>query len=580
VRPSSGVVARVASLAALAAALACALAVSALALARRFETPFVDDWRLLDEMNRMPFLSWLFSSQNGHRVPVTLLLLYLDQTFAHGRMLTLMLAMLAEAWITAALAAIRLERSRDVSPALRRILIAFTTSVLFLAGSASDFHWGTNQGSVWTMMWLFVALFAFDSARARGGGRADLRFVGVAAASALLAAFGHAMGFAAWASLLVMWALARMPASAAVLLGASALAGLALHRLGPSVAGALTPGTQLAVLAAHPGEAILFVCAFVGSPLGWILRGMELVELSANLEAARTAGAVALAGLLVILGLAWRRRGSSLSGIALVGVGLMVFTLAGAVLVASARLGSLGPRDAVSPRFLGWAFLFWIGGAWALGGLAERRAARAALASLMCALPIAMLPALADAHARHQKHLENAARTSLLLLLGHHPGGLVDFPGWLSYERLELIARVAKRLAETRRSPFDDPRYGLGGSSFAERFAPSDGPPCGRLLRVEWFSPDGKLAAVAGDLAAQTSRVTTIVAVDPRGNVCGLGEERPPLPRAPRDRRWLAMLGGIVPGERHMLWAILPDGRTACSLGSIGWSPRARAPEP
>jgi hypothetical protein len=149
----------------------------------------------------------------------------------------------------------------------------------------------------------------------------------------------------------------------------------------------------------------------------------------------------------------------------------------------------------------------------------------------------------------------------------------------------ELIERVTTKLAALRRSPFDDARYGLAGSRFAERFVLSGEAPCGRQPRIWWRSRDGAQAGVVGALDAGAGATSYVVLVDAQDVVRGLGEERRAARGAGPGRRWSAMIAGVAAGERYAAWAVLHDGRSVCPLGVVLAPPDAprapaRAPSP
>jgi hypothetical protein len=238
------------------------------------------------------------------------------------------------------------------------------------------------------------------------------------------------------------------------------------------------------------------------------------------------------------------------------------------------RAGGFGATQAVNARFLCWSALFWVGGAFVLGGIAAARGATRALTGVLAAVSFAMLPALFDAHALLAARGERLANVKLLLLLGAQPAELFETP---RPPPPEMIERVTKQLAEQRRSPFDDVRYGLAGARFAERFTPSKERPCGRQPRVWWSSADGSLAGVVGLLEADARAIAYVVLADPQGVVRGLGEERSAARGAARGRRWVGMIAGVAPGKPYAAWGILRDGRSACPLGVLT-SPPAASP--
>jgi hypothetical protein len=555
-------------------ALGFAVAVSMLALREHIRVPYLDDWRLLDEMYLAPLGTWLFSVQTGHRMPATLLLLHLDQTLAGGRMHLLVAASLACAWISAALLALALRGSRSSEWGLRPALLGFGVFALFWSGSGFNFQWGVNQGSVWTPMWLLVSVVAMTRAMEGIETKRAARWVLLAAGAALLATFGHGMGVLTWAALLAMAAARRMPWRVGAGLAAGGLLSVGLYSVGLFGSGnaPAEAGSLLALFGDRPGDLLLFVCAFLGAPLGWTLRGLGAVGANGMQGLSTALGAAAVALACAYGALAFRRR-ADLPSFGLVGFALMVFALGGGLLVGLARLEFYGASQAVDRRFLSWSTLFWIGGAWALGSLAAGRGARLALTGSLAALSLAMLPAFFEAreHAAARKALANDV--AFALMLGARPDPLLV---GVMRQSPEVVGRAAEHLSRERRSPFDDERSGLAGTSFAERFTAAEQRPCGSAPELRPRAPRGDLVTVWGRLDRDGLTPAYLVVVDSKRVIRGLGEERPPPPDAEPARRWEGVIAPFAPGERYAAWAVLNDGRSACAVGEIEGLPEGR----
>ncbi|MFI5216847.1 MAG: hypothetical protein ACHQ3O_09925 [Candidatus Limnocylindria bacterium] len=562
---------RLLSTAYLLSVLGFAAAVSALALRQHLRVPYNDDWRLLDDMYRAPLGEWIFSVQNGHRIPATLLLLHLDQTLAGGRMHLLVAASLACAWITAG-ALWLMPRGPDASePELRRVLLGFGIFALFWSGAAYNFQWGVNHGSVWTPMWLLLALIALARARDRIGKPGAARPLLLSAGASVLATFGHGMGFLAWGALLAMAVAGRMPWRWGVGLAAGAIASIALYSVDLFGSKSVPIGADLLLDygVAHPDELIRFVCAFVGAPVGWALYGFDLVGVQGMLGLSTAVGAPAAILACVYGALVWRRR-ASLPALGFAGFGLMVFVLGGGLIVGLTRLAIFGASQAVERRFLSWSTLFWIGGAWALGSLAAGRRARVALAVSLAALPLALLPALFEAREYGVWRDEPVYDVALVLLLGAPPDALLL---GVTRQSPEIVERVAEQLRRDGRSPFDDERAGLAGARFAERFRPLPTQGCGGGSELAWRVRGAGLATLRGRIDREGDAPAYFVLVDSGGSVRGLGEERPAPAKAPPGRHWAGVIAGFSPHERYQAWAVLRDGRSACRLGEIGGPP-------
>jgi hypothetical protein len=236
---------------------------------------------------------------------------------------------------------------------LRWTLLAFGDFALFWSGSAFNFGWGVNHGSVWTIMWLLVAVSALARARNRIGKPGGAGLVLLAAGAALFATFGHGIGVAIWGALLAIWAAARMPwwIAAGLAAGALAIAGLYSIGLFNSKSVPLGAGSFIAYLGSHPRDVILFVSAFAGASLGWVLHGLGLVADDGMLPSSTLAGALLTLGTCAFGALAWRR-GAAVPGFALVGFGLVVFVLGGGLIIGVTRLACSG-RAPVALRCAG-----------------------------------------------------------------------------------------------------------------------------------------------------------------------------------------------------------------------------------
>jgi len=562
---------RLLSAAYLLSVLGFAAVVSVLALRQHLSVPYNDDWRLLDDMYRTPLGPWLLSVQNGHRIPATLLLLYLDQTLADGRMHLLVAAQLACAWLTAGVLALALRGNGASEGGLRRALLGFGIFALFWSQSAYNFQWGVNHGSVWTPMWILLALFALARARDRSGEPAGARLVLLAAGAAVLATFGHGMGFLIWGALLAMAVAGRMPWRVGAGLAAGALTSIGLYTVGLFGSKSVPIGSDLLLdfLVAHPGDLIRFICAFAGAPIGWTLHGLGLVGADGMLAISTAVGALAAALACAYGVLVWRR-GAALPEFGLAGFGLMVFVLGGGLIVGLTRLAIFGASQAVERRFLSWSTLFWIGGTWALGSLAAGRGARLALAGSLAALSLVTLPVLFEAHAYGVARDGPVHDVALALLLGAPPDELLL---GVTRQSPEVVARVAERLSRERRSPFDDERSGLAGARFAERFTQARADACGGASELAWRARGAHLATVRGRIARDGIAPAFFVLVDSKGIVRGLGEERPAAGIAAAGRHWDGVIATFAPHERYSAWAVLRDGRSACRLGEIGGPP-------
>jgi hypothetical protein len=102
------------------------LYVAWVAIRSHYTDPNVDDWRILDDLFSSPLLNWIFENQNGHRVPVTLTLFFLDYRFFDGQMHLLTLASLACTGLAIAILVRTLRTERATRDPVAIIWISFS----------------------------------------------------------------------------------------------------------------------------------------------------------------------------------------------------------------------------------------------------------------------------------------------------------------------------------------------------------------------------------------------------------------------------------------------------------------------
>lgn len=538
---------------------------------------FVDDWRILDHYQSLPLAAYLTTPENGHHIPLTLALFALDHELFGGRMhLLVALAVVCLGLAFALVARGLFAHDRLASPTTRLVL-GFAAFALAWAASCHDLLWGLNQDSPQAVALVVLALLALGRV-APGPVRAQWRPLALAGAAAIGATLSQAVGVASWAALVGVAVVRR--------LGPRVVAGLA-------VCGALVVGLFAASIPPHPkisfADSLAFATreplalaelgiAFVGgaparvaSALGvgaampgqpsraaWSAHTKDLYRLALGF------GGVGLVLFALIAFRRWRRP-LARSQVDALAVGLMAFGLGGAALVGFARASLFGPAAVVQTRFVTWSALFWIG---AVVALLPRDPARAASRPARCAalllplLSLAMLPALREAHAFHATRVVQARKLALSLQLGLRDAGLARRE---SIHEAELVFRVADRLREQGRPPFDGPRRDLRGAPLSERFADA-GVCAGALERARRISGTGAIE-VWGWIPAEAPTPAFVVLADAAGAIRGLAE----VAAAPASKHagrvaWSGFVAEYDAGERYTAWAISADQRDACRL--------------
>ncbi len=570
------------------------LSVSFLAIGGHFTVPYVDDWRILDHYQSMPFLDYLFTPQNGHHVPVTLALFALDYEVLGGRSHLLVLASLLCVWMSIGFL-YRIFRDHDgLSTPVSRIVFGFACFLLLWAVSCHDLLWGLNHCNQQTLLLLILCLAILvrakpSSVRAKpSSNRALRRPLWLAVLCAFLATFSWGIGVAAWAALIVVTALRGFPwrVVAGLAVGGAAIAalrGLVIPphpsiAFGRSFSLALHEPLSLvesaaALLGSAPARVVLGLGLGGRMPRsldafdGWMAYGEDLYTGALGFGAS---GLVVFGALVIAR---WRRAaGPALDTLV---IGLMAFGIAGAVLIAFAKLPFAGPGDAVAIRWVVWSGLFWIGASVALAPRRGERSAhpRVLLASLL--LPVisaCMIPALQDARALHAMRKSQASRLSLALLLDVRHDRLARS---VALDEPDLVYRVADRLERGGRHPFDDPRRSLRGAMLRARFV-EVGNCTGRFAGTRPVPSAVPPAAEVRRAAVLTTELPAprfVVLTDDAGVIHGLGDFAAAPPQFGEARSetaaWAGFIAAYRPADRYTAYAVLADGRSACRLGSV-----------
>ena len=535
-----------------------------------YTVPFMDDWRIWGGYFSTPFWRWVWEGSNGHRLLATFPLMALDYEYFGGRMHVPAIASVVCAVATVPLLYIGVRSCRELPPPLRSALFGFSGFALFWAGRCFNLHWGTNQGSVLAILWLTVSLVCvarYADLRAAGG--APGAWLGVAAGiAAFLATFAQGMGFAAWASLLAVALVARLPWRAFAGFAVAAVLSVALYMSDLRVQDGVSLETARSIAVLQPLEILGFSAAFIGAPLGWIANGLGLLKEESIYAASAVAGAVGIAFAAIYGFRLLRPRSRAATPADCLAVGLLVFPLVGSVAAGLTRITMFTSEQAVEMRFVCWSALFWTGGAFALAARSARGGGWPRLAAALPALSLVMLAALVPAEELHAGRRDRLTGVALTLLMGQRYEAM-----WRSVTRVDpdRVARVARRFERDRRSFYGDPRLGVAGTRLLERFESARPARCRGSLRAVWGSPVPGVARVegwVGDTAKGRAPRSVLIA-DAAGIVRGLGEvvgrSVKPLgdEAAPAAHGvfWIGYVTDYRQGGPHTAWGLLDEGR-------------------
>jgi hypothetical protein len=558
-------------------ALAFAAHASYLALRDHFTVPHWDDWRILDDFFSAPDPKWwIFKDQVGHRLPVTLLLLYLDYTFLSGRMHLLVAAAVACAWLAALAFRAALRAGTELSPSGRRVALGFVVFCLFWSGASFDFPWGINQGTQLGRMWFAVSLaLALEYRRRLGRGERVAGLPVAVGSTAVLATFSQGLGACTWPALVAMSMLGRFPRKVALGFLLAGAASVLIY--GSGLQGGIPFGSYQSytrLLMQRPLTLFQFAAAFVGAPVAHVAGGWEWIVEEDFWTVATWVGIGGSAALLVYV-VTLLLRAAAPRGHDLLAVGLMVFGLAGGILVGFNRAAF--PSTAVSVRFHSWTVLFWIGAALAAASLAGASKGGRALAVVMAwVLPLVMFPALGEQR-RHHALVRQMANVEAAMHLSQVRWDLYVGVGTKSLP--ERAYRVVERLRADRRSVFSGARAALLGSRLEERFPDGGDSDCGSIRVVRRVQARESAAMARGSMepALLPGVPSFVVLADAAGRINGLGSFEP---LAPAERRqappaparsgveWVGFINGFDEAQAYAAHAIVDEGRSRCRLGT------------
>jgi hypothetical protein len=525
----------------------------------RFTNIFFDDWINLFHRSQHPLLRWLFLHHNGHLIPASKLLIHWDYEHLSGRGdLPIVFAFLCTG-ITIALLYIFLRRWLGGDALLRSMLAAFFSFCLLWGGLHYGFLWGFSVHAPITTLCAFVSIMgivAFAGRESTGRNADAWWLVTLSAAGAFSASLGSAAGVGAWAALLVVAVVARL--SWRVIIGVVAggcVSGMMLA-IAPSHWG--TSATILGLTLQAPATLVAPLLSFVGGPVAWTLQGFLEFSEGLRFQISVGAGGIGVLGLLAYCIQALRRpRAPGI--LSLLGIGLMVYSVAAGTLVALGR-PYLGV-DAVQLRYTPFALPFWMGVGAAVASavhVAGTSKARISFFSILFVVSLSMLPALGTSLQQHQRHRDTSTIALLQILVG--------------IRNDELLSRVTRNadnakvllpsLERDRRGPFADPRYPLLGRPIADVYGDVGAVRCSGEIaswrRVDTGSSPGSKIKGNVEWDAETPAIDFILVVDGEGTIRGLGNLRPGA--GPPKHSWLAYLGPHRPGRAMAVYAQREDG--------------------
>jgi len=554
-----------------------------LSLRDHFDVPFVDDWRVLDHYASQTLPSYLFTAENGHRLPVTLALFAIDHEWLGGRMRLLVVASISCMLLAALLLGRIFRRNAGWGSAPSRTVLCFACFTLFWAASCNDLLRGLYHMNLQALVLVLIALSALarlDPTRPRDA----RRLLCIAVFASLLATLSQGAGAASWAALVAVALLRRLPWRISVGLAATGAAAIALFAATLPPHPKISFRASLGFVAEHPLEFAGYALSFVGAAPARVGAGLGIVAPVPKTperrawavhtrdlrRAAVVLGSGGLLVFLVVFARRWRRP-SPEAGVDAACVGLMCFGLAAALLVAFARAAIVGPAALVQPRFVTWSASFWIGAVCALAPRSRDPVAAPLAFLVVLGLPIlslCMLPALRDAREFHATTRSQAQRLELSLLLGLRDDALARN---VALEDAELVYRVASRLEAEQRWPFQGPLFRLRGTRISERFAPA-GRCTGGVDRVQAIDSI-RAAAVSGWIArgGASRSLRFVVLADEDGVVRGIADAAAAPPRyATRVGGarvgWTGFIADYDPAVRYEAYAVLGDGDGLCAL--------------
>jgi len=562
-----------------------------LAFDSHYTLPNHDDWRVLDQFFATPLLQWLVKDQVGHRVPVTLALIYSDYRFFGGHMHLPVFASVLWVGVGAVLLVRVLGKALTRGDLLARSAASFAIFLWAWSASRHDLVWGLNQGTLLAALLALASLVCLAKAigaMKTGASPSPWLLVGAPLAAAG-ATFSSGVGFASWAGLVSSGLVLRLPMKWLIGYSVSALVVLVIYLTGIEIPGRELQDAYTWRLMSAPGALLVSTIAYVGAPAVTLLPHSPPIE---PFRFALVAGGLGVAGYLLLI-VGFIRRSGPTTGAQAIAVGLPCAALAAGFMVALNRVG--WSESALFLRYSTWSTLFWVGIAVGIGSLRGDREPRNDWRSLVGCVSIvlltaALLPHLWQKHRDQQNRSVQLNYVSTMHLLGIRWD---DLAGTTLIPEPERAYRVVARLRADGRSMFAETRARLPGRPLAESLALTGHDRCEG--QVSWTQPtparDGMVLRVAGwarDLA-RGGEPEQIVIADRDGIVRGLGvfatsESNLRGVRLPaRNHAWAGFIQGPRRAGPYSVYAVLDDGTSACDLRvgprAIVWMRQGEVPE-
>jgi len=539
-----------------------------------YTVPNFDDWRILDEFFSKPLFQWIVEDQGGHRVPITLGLLFVDYTLFGGHMLVLVLASLVCTGVGVAILAGTLRFGDESRDPLARSCVGFACFLLCWAAARFDLVWGIQHSTLMAAMWSLVCMASLGVVVHR---RVEEETPGhlpllAAAGAAIAATFSQGVGFSCWAGLITVGLIARLPARTLFAYGLSAAVVLSVYLSGIEIPVRDSPQLYAHLLWQVPGRILEYTLAFVGAP------AVALIGMQSPVDARGFvvfAGAIGVAGYIALL-LVFLIRRDRMTSLHVFAIGLPSTALVGGMMVALNR--HFWPETAMNPRFTTWATLFWIGLVCAVPVSRTRTQSRHGWPTLAHTLLFVVLSTLlvTDLQVARNGH---AARNSYLIYVStmHVLGIRWDkMAGTTRIPMPDRAYRVVERLRRDGRSFFDEPRTAWLGTPVSENFTLAADDRCAGA--VTWTervrTRDGPAVLLTGWGLDRDSDgpLEQVLVADRDGIVRGLGvfvAQDANLGRARLPARhfpWAGFIGRPSAGAPYRTYGVLDRGTSVCEL--------------
>jgi hypothetical protein len=543
-------------------------------LATRDHTAFPtsDDVRLLVGLTNEPFWQWVFSIQNGHRVPGTLLLFAADYHWFDARNDLMLVASLVT-FMLALFVLLQLARSGGgLRTPSAQIGFAAACFSLFWVASCFNLLFGVTHANAAVLLFGFASIgwLVRYSLEWRTTGRASGRWIALSLGAGVLATVSMGQGIAIWPTLAVLAVVLRLPLAAlgvvvatAVLVGGAS----ALSTAGFTSQFTNTPPSEILVV--HPLKLLRFAATFIGAVPGHVVRWLGWTT---EWQGQQNGVAGVVGFVLLAAHAAWLRRhpgrAGPLDGLA---IGLMTLAAAIGAGVGATRLFTFGFGQAFAIRFVDWSGLFWAGAVLSLAAVAVRSQHRSAFAWTTAVVFVwtALLLGSFD-RVRHEGRVTQSRDTdaSISVLVGSagpwefkkfHAGPAEDLS-----DLLEVLEREEKSLYTDERRHWIGQRlqnvltvdedYACAGQIVPR--APDDLDPQNQWRILGW----------GWDLE-RDAPPRSVVLVDQRGVIRGFSQMLPRRPSAEEGRgTWKGWVKFTRRRNQYTAYAIVDEDLTACRI--------------